>query len=44
MTPDQSRAQVIDAASDVGHAVDQPVASAHFSRSSCKDQGDPPYR
>lgn len=44
MTPDQSRAQVIDAASDVGRAVDQPVASAHFSRSSCNDQGDPPYR
>jgi hypothetical protein len=44
MTPEQSKAQVVDAAKDVGKAVSEPVESAHFSRSSCNDQGDPPYR
>jgi hypothetical protein len=44
MTPEQSRAQVVDAANDVSRTVAQPVASAHFSRSSCNDQGEAPFR
>lgn len=44
MTPEQSKAQVIDAATDVSHAVAQTVASANFSRSSCNDQGEAPFR
>jgi hypothetical protein len=44
MTPEQSKAQVIAAATDVSKAVGQPVASANFSRSSCNDQGDAPFR
>jgi hypothetical protein len=45
MTPEQSKAQVIDAAIDVNRAVAQPVASAaRFSRSACNDQGEAPFR
>ena len=44
MTPEESKAQVVDAATDVGHVVAQPVASATFSRSSCNDQGEAPFR
>jgi hypothetical protein len=44
MTPEESKAQVVDAATDVSHIVAQPVASAHFSRSSCNDQGEAPFR
>ena len=44
MTPEQSKTQVLDAATDVSHAVAQPVASAHFSHSSCNDQGEAPFR
>jgi hypothetical protein len=44
MTPEQSKAQVVDAATDVTRAVAQPVVSASFSRSSCNDQGSAPYR
>jgi hypothetical protein len=44
MTPEQAKAQVIDAATDVSQAVAQPVAAAHFSRSSCNDQGEAPFR
>ena len=44
MTPEQSKAQVIAAATDVSRAVAGHVASANFSRSSCNDQGDGPFR
>jgi hypothetical protein len=43
MTPEQSKAQVIDAAKDVSRAVAQPVASANFSHSGCSDGGEPPF-
>jgi hypothetical protein len=44
MTPEQSKAQVVDAAKDVGRAVQQPAIRAFFSRSSCNDQGESPFR
>jgi hypothetical protein len=44
MTPEQSKAQVIAAATDVSKAVAQPVESANFSHSSCNDQGEAPFR
>ena len=44
MTPEQSKAQVVDAAHDVARAVAQPVVSASFSHSSCNDQGEAPFR
>jgi uncharacterized protein YceK len=44
MTPDQSKTQVMDAARDVVHNLQLSVSSANFSRSSCNDQGDPPFR
>jgi hypothetical protein len=44
MTPEQAKSQVVDAAADVGRAVQQPALRAFFSRSSCNDQGDPPFR
>lgn len=44
MTPEQSKAQVIDAAIDVSRAIAKPVESANFWRSSCNDQGDAPFR
>lgn len=44
MTPEQSKAQVVDAATDVNRAIAEPIASANFSRSSCNDQGEAPFR
>ena len=44
MTPDQSKAQVMNAATDVVHSLQLNVSSANFARSSCNDQGDPPFR
>lgn len=44
MTPEQSRRQVVDAATDVSHLIAKPIDSAEFSRSSCNDQGDAPFR
>ena len=44
MTPEQSKAQVIDAARDIVGILDLPVQSAYFWRSSCNDQGDPPFQ
>lgn len=44
MTPEQSKAQVIDAATDVKRAVARPVASANFSHEACNDQGEAPFR
>jgi hypothetical protein len=44
LTPEQSRAQVVDAATDIVHRLQLTVVSANFSRASCNDQGDPPFR
>lgn len=44
MTPEQSKSQVVDAATDASRAIAKPVDSANFSRSSCNDQGDAPFR
>jgi hypothetical protein len=44
ITPEQSKAQVVDAATDVSRAIAEPVGSATFSRSSCNDQGEAPFR
>ncbi|WP_203452851.1 hypothetical protein, partial [Mycolicibacterium sp. CBMA 293] len=44
MTPEQSRSQVVDAATDVSHLIAKPVKSANFSRSACNDQGEAPFR
>lgn len=44
MTPEQSKAQVIDAARELVTALHLHVVDAVFWRSSCNDQGDPPFR
>lgn len=44
MTPEQSKAQVVDAAKEIVGILKLPVVSAYFWRSSCNDQGDPPFR
>jgi hypothetical protein len=44
MTPEQAKAQVVDAARDVGRIVELPADRAFFSRSSCNDQGESPFR
>lgn len=44
MTPEQSKAQVVDAAKEIVGTLKLPVVSAYFWRSSCNDQGDPPFR
>lgn len=44
ITPEQSKAQVIDAANDIVTTLDLDVVKAVFWRASCNDQGDPPYR
>lgn len=44
MTPEQSKAQVVDAAGEIVHALGLHVVSAFFWHSSCNDQGDPPFR
>ncbi|SPM32951.1 hypothetical protein ACT16_17570 [Mycobacterium rhizamassiliense] len=44
MTPDQSKAQVISAARDVVTTLALKGASANFSRDSCNDQGEAPFR
>lgn len=44
MSPEQSRAQVVDAAKEIVSILELPVVSAHFWRSSCNDQGDPPFQ
>jgi hypothetical protein len=44
ITPEQSKAQVIDAARDIVGAVDLQVVEAVFWRGSCNDQGDAPFQ
>lgn len=43
-SPAQARAQVIDAARDIVHALHADVTEATFSYESCNDQGDSPFR
>jgi hypothetical protein len=44
LTPEQSKAQVVDAARDIIRALNLHVVEASFVHSSCNDQGDPPFR
>ncbi len=44
MTPEDSKAQVIDAAREVVATLGLKSASAHFSRESCNDQAVAPFR
>ncbi len=43
MTPEQSKAQVVDAAREIVRALNLHVLKASFAHSSCNDQGDPPF-
>lgn len=44
MTPEQSKAQVVDAAREIVKAWHLHMVEAFFWRASCNDQGDPPFR
>lgn len=44
ITPEQARAQVIDAARDVLTTLHGELTEALFSYESCNDQGEPPFR
>lgn len=44
MTPEQSRAQVVDAATELVDTLNLPVVEAFFWHSSCNDQGEAPFR
>ncbi|WP_018598745.1 hypothetical protein [Mycobacterium sp. 155] len=44
ITPEQSKAQVIDAARDIVGTVDLQVVDAVFWHGSCNDQGDAPFQ
>jgi hypothetical protein len=44
MTPEQSKAQVIDAAHEIVNALGVHVVEAWFWHASCNDQGDPPFQ
>ncbi|WP_236980474.1 MULTISPECIES: hypothetical protein [Mycobacterium] len=44
LTPAQSRAQVVDAAQEIVHALGIQVVKSYFWRASCNDDGDPPFR
>lgn len=44
LTPEQSKGQVIEAAHDIADITHLDVVRAVFWRSSCNDQGEPPYR
>ena len=44
MTPEQSKAQVVDAAKEVVSTLDLQVLDAVFWHSSCNDQGEAPFR
>lgn len=44
ITPEQSKAQVVDAAKDIVSILNLPVESAIFWRSSCNDQGEAPFQ
>lgn len=44
MTPEESQTQVVAAARDIITTLDLKGASAHFSRQSCNDQAEAPFR
>jgi hypothetical protein len=44
ITPEQARAEVIDAARDITSILHADVTEATFSYESCNDQGEPPFR
>ncbi|PRI16814.1 hypothetical protein B2J96_03460 [Mycobacterium shigaense] len=44
MTPEESRAQVMDAARDIVTTLGLKVVTVYFSRDSCNDQGEAPFR
>lgn len=44
ITPEQSKAQVVDAARDIVSILNIPVERAVFWRSSCNDQGEAPFQ
>jgi hypothetical protein len=44
LTPDQSKAQVIDAAKEIVRILDLEPVEPAFWRASCNDQGDAPFR
>jgi len=44
MTPEQSKAQVVDAARDLVAVLELPVIRAVFSHASCNDQGEAPFQ
>jgi len=44
MTPEQSKAQVLDAARELVGTLDLQVVEAFFWHSSCNDQGEAPFR
>jgi hypothetical protein len=44
LTPDQSKAQVMDAAHAIVTTLNLQVVNAGFWHASCNDQGDPPFR
>jgi hypothetical protein len=44
ITPQQARAEAIDAARDIVTILHAEIAEATFSYESCNDQGDPPFR
>jgi hypothetical protein len=44
ISPEEARAEVIDAARDVRSSLDADVAEAKFRYESCNDQGEPPFR
>jgi hypothetical protein len=44
LTPEQSKAQVVDAARDIVRALNLHVVEASFAHSSCNDQGEAPFR
>lgn len=44
LTPEQSRAQVVEVAREIVAQLDVPVTEAYFWRASCRDDGAPPLR
>ncbi|MDV3125714.1 hypothetical protein M1247_12375 [Mycobacterium sp. 21AC1] len=44
MTPEESKAQVVDAARDLAHTVGIDGMTASFQSESCNDQGEAPFR
>jgi hypothetical protein len=44
LTPQQSQAQVVDAAKEIVHILGLKPIEPAFSHTSCNDQGDPPFQ